>query len=372
MAVHLHHIATAVPQASYPQATAGEVMRAWIGGDRRTDRLLQRVYRHSGIDRRHSVVEDFLGAVPDAPASRRGGGFYVDDAGGFRDPGTAERNDRYREEAGPLFVEVARRALDGAAGFDAADVTHVVTVSCTGFYAPGPDLEVVRELGLKPGTERYHLGFMGCYAAFPALRMAQAFCRADPDAVVLIAAVELCTLHLQPSRDVDAIVSASVFADGAAGALVSARPPRGPALTLERFADALAPEGASDMAWTLGDHGFEMVLSSYVPAIVGEKAGAALGPLLDGSGVGRADVRRWAIHPGGRAILDRVEGGLELPERALDASRRILARYGNMSSATVLFVLAEMLATPAEPGEPIVAMAFGPGLTVASGLLRTA
>lgn len=372
MAVHLHHIATAVPRASYPQATAGEVMQAWIGGDRRTDRLLQRIYRHSGIERRHSVVEDFLGVVPDAPASAgRGGGFFVDDAGGFRDPGTAERNERYREEAGPLFAEVAGRALDGAPGFGPDDVTHVVTVSCTGFYAPGPDLEVVRSLGLKPGTERYHLGFMGCYAAFPALRMAQAFCRADPDAVVLIASVELCTLHLQASRDPDAIVAASVFADGAAAALVSARPPRSPALSIERFADGLAPEGASDMAWTIGDHGFEMVLSSYVPAIVGAKASAALGPLLDGSGLAVEDVRRWAVHPGGRAILDRLETGLELAPDALAASRRVLAGYGNMSSATVLFVLAEMLADPAPAGEPLVAMAFGPGLTVATGLFRS-
>ncbi len=377
MTVRLHHVATAVPPTGYPQPVAREVMKAWIGGDRRTDLLLQRIYGHSGIERRHSVVEDFLGALPDgAPAdpasARRGGGFYVDDAGGFRNPGTAERNARYREEAGPLFARVARATLDGADGFAAEDVTHVVTVSCTGFYAPGPDLEVVRALGLRPGTERYHLGFMGCYAAFPALRMAQAFCRSDPDAVVLIAAVELCTLHLQPSREVDAVVSASVFADGAAGALVSARPPRGPALTLERFADGLAPEGASDMAWTIGDHGFEMVLSSYVPAIVGEKAHAALGPLLEGSGVDPADVRRWAVHPGGRAILDRLEQGLALPAEALAASRRVLAGYGNMSSATVLFVLAEMMAEPAPPGEPLVAMAFGPGLTVASGLLRSA
>jgi predicted naringenin-chalcone synthase len=373
MAVHLHHLATAVPPASYPQEAARDVMKAWIGGDRRTDLLLQRVYARSGIERRHSVVEDFLGALPDdeVPAPRRGGGFYVDDAGGFRDPGTGERNARYREEAGPLFVDVARRTLDGADDFSARDVTHVITVSCTGFYAPGPDLDVVRGLGLRPGVERYHVGFMGCYAAFPALRMARAFCQAEPDAVVLIVAVELCTLHLQPSRDDDALIAASVFADGGAGALVSARPPRGAALTLEGFADGLAPEGASDMAWTIGDHGFEMVLSAYVPQVVGEKAGAALRPLLDGTGIRQDEVRRWAVHPGGRAILDRLEEGLALPPEALAASRSVLARYGNMSSATVLFVLAEMLAEPAPPGEPIVAMAFGPGLTVASGLLRT-
>ena len=391
MPVHLHHVATVVPSVSYPQAEAGDVMRAWIGGERRTDLLLRRIYGHSGIDRRQSVVGDFLddggraaaldALVPsdDDGAARAfrlapvhpGGGFYVDDAGGFRDPTTAERNARYRDEAGPLFVEAARRALDGTDGIDRSDVTHLVTVSCTGFYAPGPDLDVVHGLGLDPSTERYHVGFMGCYAAFPALRMAHAFCKADPDAVVLVIATELCSLHLQPERAVDPIVAASVFADGAAAALVSARQPSGRALRMERFADGLAPEGASDMAWTIGDHGFEMVLSSYVPKVVGEKSHAALGPLLDGTGVAVEDVRRWAVHPGGRAILDRLEEGLALPDAALAASRSVLRRYGNMSSATVLFVLAELMASPAPADEPIVAMAFGPGLTVASGLFVT-
>lgn len=391
MAVHLHHVATVVPSASYPQAAAGDVMRRWIGGDRRTDLLLSRIYAHSAIDRRQSVLEDFLdddgrrtarssevpaeddGAARAArlPPQRAGGGFFVDDAGGFRSPGTAERNARYREEAGPLFAEAGRRALADLGDVDADEITHVITVSCTGFYAPGPDLDVVHALGLKSTTERYHVGFMGCYAAFPALRMAHAFCRADPDAVVLIIATELCSLHLQPERAVDPIVAASVFADGAAAAVVSSRPPNGPALRMERFVDGLAPEGASDMAWTIGDHGFEMVLSSYVPKVVGEKAHAALTPLLDGSGVALEDVRRWAVHPGGRAILDRLEEGLALPPEALTASRSVLRRYGNMSSATVLFVLAEFMAQPSADEEPLVAMAFGPGLTVASGLFTS-
>jgi len=391
MAVHLQHVATVVPSASYPQATAGDVMRRWIGGDRRTDLLLNRIYARSAIDRRQSVLEDFLdddgrraarsalvpvhddGAAPAArvPPSRPGGGFFVDDAGGFRSPTTAERNARYREEAAPLFVEAGRHALAAVDDVDVNDVTHLITVSCTGFYAPGPDLDVVHGLGLRPTTERYHVGFMGCYAAFPALRMAHAFCRADPDAVVLVVATELCSLHLQPDRAVDPIVAASVFADGAAAAIVSSRPPSGRALRMERFVDGLAPEGASDMAWTIGDHGFEMVLSSYVPKVVGEKAHAALDPLLEGSGVSIENVSRWAVHPGGRAILDRLEEGLVLPPEALAASRSVLRRYGNMSSATVLFVLAELMADPGPIDEPLVAMAFGPGLTVASGLFTS-
>ncbi len=385
MAVYLHHVATAVPSASYPQPFTRGVMERWIGGERRTDLLLRRVYASSTIDKRHSVVGDFLEdatAAQDAsptslgavrvPSKREPGGFFLDGEGAFRNPGTGERNDRYREEAGPLFVAAAQATLEQAEGFEAADVTHVVTVSCTGFYAPGPDLDVVQALGLPPTTERYHVGFMGCYAAFPALRMARAFCQADPDAVVLVVIVELCTLHLQSSNEVDAVVAASVFADGAVGAIVSSREPQGRALQLERFVDGLAPEGAGDMAWTIGDHGFDMVLSSYVPKIVGEKAHFALGPLLDGTGVSIEDVQRWAVHPGGRAILDKLEEGLALPEGALASSRRVLAEYGNMSAATVLFVLADLMRDPPPVGDPIITMAFGPGLTVASGLLRSA
>lgn len=365
MAVYLHGVATVVPPTCYPQASAGELMQAWVGGERRTDHLLHRIYRHSGIHTRHSVVTDF---APGGPT-----GLFLDpESGDFRIPGTAERNAVYAREAPPLFVEAARRALERAGGVVPEDVTHVVTVSCTGFVAPGPDLAVVRALGLAPSTERYHLGFMGCYAAFPALRMAQAFCRADPDAVVLVASVELCSLHLQASREVDDLVAGSVFADGGAATVVSSRAPRGRALRIERFGTGVVYEGEDEMAWTIGDTGFEMVLSSYVPRIVGERAEEAVTPLLERAGVARSQVRRWAVHPGGRAILDRVAQGLGLPEEALAASREVLARYGNMSSATVLFVLERMLASDAQAGEPIVAMAFGPGLTVDTAVLRTA
>lgn len=362
MPVSLHHVATAVPDTAYPQDAALEVMTAWVGGERRTDRLLQRIYRHSGIDTRHSVVRDFV------PGDA--GGLFVDPTtGAFRVPSTGERNARYVREAEPLFLRAGRCALEGS-GFRPEDVSHVITVSCTGFVAPGPDLALQQGLRLPNGVERYHLGFMGCYAAFPALRMARAFCRADPDAVVLVVSAELCSLHLQPSREPDALVAASVFADGAAGAVVSARAPRGPALVLEAFAGAVASEGASDMAWVIGDTGFDMTLSSYVPRIVGARAAEVVDPLLRAAGLSRPEVRRWAVHPGGRAILERVSEGLELADDAVEDARAVLARYGNMSSATVLFVLERLLRAGGPEGEPLVAMAFGPGLTVEAGLLR--
>ncbi|MBA2667808.1 MAG: type III polyketide synthase [Trueperaceae bacterium] len=375
MSVRIEATGTALPAHAYERAEVLDVMRRWVGGERRTDRLLERVYAASGIDRRWSVLDDLRPA--------RCGTLYLDDAGAFRSPGTGERNDRYIAEAPPLAERAARVALGRLPGFEADAITQLITVSCTGFHAPGTDDHLVRALGLSPSTERYHLGFMGCYAAFPALRMANAFCRADPDAVVLIVCVELCTLHLAPTREVDSILSTSVFADGAAAAVVSARDLRGEQLPLELLAtsSALTVDGRQDMAWTIGDHGFDMVLTSYVPRVLEAEIATALAPLLERAGVTQDEVARWAVHPGGRAILDKVAIGLGLDRCALAASRDVLADAGNMSSATVLFVLERLTTSPgqggawssdrrAEVGELIASFAFGPGLTVDSAIFK--
>ena len=357
MSVYLHHLETVVPELSHSQERVGGIMAAGLS-DRKLERLTARVYRQSGIIKRHSVIRDFSQSGPDNT-------FFEPD-GTFKRLSTKTRNDLYTQEATELFVCAARRAL-AQSRFAPQDVTHVVTVSCTGFFAPGPDYRIVRELGLDPATERYHVGFMGCYAAFPALRMAQAFCETDPEAVVLVVAVELCTLHLRPPTDVDSIIATSVFADGGAAAVVSAAPPTGKALKLENFASTLTETGEEDMAWTIGDEGFNMVLSTYVPHILEANIGAVVDPFLAESGLNRADVAHWAVHPGGRAILDKVESALGLEADRLEASRRTLKDYGNMSSATILFVLKEVLAA-ASAGEHVYATAFGPGLTVESGL----
>jgi predicted naringenin-chalcone synthase len=326
------------------------------------------------------------------------------------------RNEIYIEEAGPLFTEAARAALSACPDLGTDDITHVVTVSCTGFYAPGPDYMLVRELGLAPSTQRYHLGFMGCYASMPALRTAKQFVQADPDAVVLVVSAELCSLHLRTSSDPDTIVASSLFGDGAAAGIVSARPPQPgeTALTLDGFQTLITPVGEGDMAWKIGDEGFEMILSTYVPHIIDEHLESALAPLLaadaelqelvspDGAlrrGAGAAAgaeqalpggpvpareaasvavlappldraIAHWALHPGGRSILDKTEAKLGLSEEQLRPSRETLRRYGNMSSATILFVLKEILENPsAQDAERVCAMAFGPGLTVESGLM---
>jgi len=366
----VHAIGTALPPHRYPQPYVRAVMGRWVGGERRTDRLLDRVYAASAIDARHSVVADFLPRPPDGHVP-----LFFDRDGAFRSPSTGERNALYAAHAPALAEAASRAALAAGGALAAADVTHLITVSCTGFVTPGTDLHLVRSLGLGPRVERYHLGFMGCFAAFPALRMAHAFCAADPDAVVLIVTVELCTVHLQPRGDVDAVLSASVFADGAAAALVSGRPPSGPQrpLALERSATAVTGAGADDMAWTIGDHGFDMTLTAYVPRVLEAEAATALAPLFDGAGVTPDAVDWWAVHPGGRAIVDKVAAALALGPSAVAASRAVLRRAGNMSSATVLFVLEALMdrAQPGPaPGEAVAALAFGPGLTVDSALLR--
>lgn len=378
MAVRVVGVASALPSNAYPQREIREVMRRWIGGDRRTERLLERVYAASAIDRRWSV----LAGLSDGSSGDRGDALFVDERGAFRRPGTAERNARYVKEAPPLAETAARAALERVPTLGAGDVTHVITVSCTGFHAPGTDDHLVRALGLHPGTERYHVGFMGCYAAFPALRMARAFCRSDPDAVVLVVCVELCTLHLAPTRDLDNLLATSVFADGAAAAVVTARALRGRQLPLEILASAttLTDDSEREMAWTIGDHGFDMVLSSYVPRVLEAEVEGAVAPLLHAGGVTRDEVAHWAVHPGGRAILDKVAKGLELEPWQIAASREVLAHAGNMSSGSVLFVLERLVSCPnaataragLEPGDRVAALAFGPGLTVDAALFRAA
>jgi predicted naringenin-chalcone synthase len=367
MAVTVRSIETAVPPTVLVQDQLRDLFAAQPGLSRLGSRLATAAFNASGIERRHTVLPEL------APDAGTGATAFFDPATGrLLDPSTGVRNAVYAREADQLFVRAAGAALDGCEGIGAEDVTHVVTASCTGFYSPGPDYRIVRALGLAPTVQRTHVGFMGCYAAFPALRQATAICRADPDAVVLVAAAELCTLHVRVRDDQDTVVGASLFADGAAAAVVTGRDlGDAPALQLDDFATVLTPVGEDAMAWSIGDNGFEMVLGSYVPHIIDEHVESALAPLLgrDAALRGRAhrEVEHWAVHPGGRSILDKVETTLGLSAEQMRPSREVLRDFGNMSSATVLFVLRDVLAQAAA-GERVCAMAFGPGLTVESGL----
>lgn len=373
--VLLRSLETVVPETVIAQDEVRDIFASQPGIGRLAQRLIGASFNESGIATRHTVVDELASSAQvDEPM------FYDRASGLLLAPGTKARNDLYTRESTRLVVEAARRAIAADPDLDVSDITHVVTASCTGFHAPGPDYEIVRALGLPDSVQRYHLGFMGCYAAMPALRAARQFCLADPDAVVLVASVELCTLHLRSSEDPDVIVASSLFADGAAAGLVTARDlsTRVPAVALDRFHTAIAPEGKKDMAWTIGDTGFEMVLSTAVPHIIGETILEAIRPLFDadaetlsafdGGRIGD-EVAHWAVHPGGRGILDRVQDRLHLSDGQLAPARTVLREYGNMSSATVLCVIRDILASGAADGSRVAAMAFGPGLTAESALL---
>ena len=373
MTVRLLSIETAVPDTVIRQEDVSRLFAEQPGMTRLGTRVVRSAFAGAGVSTRHTVLPE-LGVVAsgtvdggDAAASP----FVDPTARHLRSPGTHARNQLYTEHAKRMFVTAARAALDAAApGIELADVTHVITVSCTGFFAPGPDVRVTKDLGLPADVKRMHLGFMGCNAAFPALQAAYTACRADPDAVVLVVCVELCTLHLHVRNDPDTVMGNALFADGAAAAVVTARDVAvpGAALELVDFETTLAPVGEDELAWSVGDEGFEMILGAYVPRIIDDHVTDALAPLLRRTGLAVGDIPQWAVHPGGRSILDKVESRLGLAEKQMLPSREVLREAGNMSSATILFVLARLLQT-GTPGH-VAAMAFGPGLSIESALLR--
>lgn len=371
----LRSIQTIVPETVLVQEQVRDVFAAQPELSRLAKRIVSASFNGSGIDTRHTVLEELSFSADIAEPQ-----FFDRDTGLLLEPGTKARNEVYIREAGRLFVEAARRTLDADPDITVADVTHVITVSCTGFYAPGPDYEIVRALGLRDGVRRQHFGFMGCYASMPALRAASEFCAGDPDAVVLVVSVELCTLHLRSTDDPDMIVATSLFADGAAAGLVTSRSFESEVagLVLDRFHTGIIPEGKKDMAWTIGDHGFEMVLSTAVPQLIGDHIHDALRPLyapegplaeaFENDSIGER-IAHWAIHPGGRSIVDRVQEKLLLSDVQMVPAREVLREYGNMSSATVLFVMRRILDEGAQNGERVAAMAFGPGLTAECALM---
>lgn len=354
MTAYINRIATAVPRHDVHQ-TFVNFARTLLH-DQRGQVLFERMAERGQIAHRWSCL---------APAGEGSNGTV--DVGGFytrgRFPSTAERMRRYEIEAPPLAAEAVDR-LDLGTG--ARDVTHVIVTSCTGFAAPGLDLELVQRCSLDPSVERTVVGFMGCYAAINGLKLARHIVRSEPNARVLMVSLELCTLHLQETSDLEQILTFLVFGDGCAAALVTGEPH---GLALDRFHAVLVPETAGQITWNIRDLGFDMVLSGRVPGSIGGALRSGSNLILSGARPEAIDL--WAVHPGGRSVLDAVESAFGLGPSALTASREVLHEFGNMSSATVLFVL-EALMRRGEPGERGCAMAFGPGLTAETMLFSVA
>lgn len=350
---YINRIGTAVPPHEVHQAFVRYVSGQLDGHKIRP--LFERMVARAGIERRFSYVEPI--ALPDGGIGDAGG-FY----GGATWPTTAQRMQRYEQWAPRL----AMAALD-ALGIDGerSRITHLIVASCTGFVAPGLDQLIVAQAGLDPGVERTLVGFMGCYAAVNALRLAHHIVRSTPEARVLVVNLELCTLHFQQTDDLESLLSMLLFGDGCTAALVTADPH---GIALRDFRAATLTDSAAAITWRIGDQGFDMVLSGEVPLRIGKAMQDELASLAEHGllrGVAPEHYRLWAVHAGGRSILDAVERGLGLPGTALDPSRAVLRDHGNMSSATLMFVLARMLADETLSG-PGFAVAFGPGLAAES------
>jgi len=358
------------PDALTPNDGLG-LARFLAGPDVRTSTWLVPLYANSGIAKRFQiiggkVVRDVLNGTRES-----GSPFLPTEANDGIGPTTGERMRIYAEEAGPMAIRAATIALKES-GFDPASVTHLVTVSCTGFVSPGIDLALMRGLGLSPTVERTHIGFMGCHGALNGLRVANAFTSANPAARVLLCAVELCSLHYYYGNEADKLVANAIFADGAA-AIVGAHPHRGsdgsrPGWSIAATGSCLIPDSTGDMGWTVGDHGFEMAMSRRIPSLVATHLSSWLEAWLSDNGLSLEQVRSWAVHPGGPKIVSAVEESLGLPPEALATSRAIFTEYGNMSSPTVLFVLDRL--RRANAPRPCVALGFGPGLVAEATLFR--
>lgn len=326
------------------------------------------LYDHSGIDFRYSCLEDYIRTPEDFD-------FFPATWALQPSPSTGARNRKYREAAVPLTVQVAQDAL-AQVQRKPEEITHVIAVSCTGFFAPGLDIELVKRLGLSPTTQRTMIGFMGCYAAFNALRVAHSFCQSDPKACVLIVCIELCTLHFQIEDTFESAVINALFSDGAAAAILSARSYEEATGHLA-YTDNLClldNDSLELMTWDIGDTGFNMGLSPRVPAVLTKHLPTYIQTLLDRHRLQTNDIDFWALHPGGKAIVDKAKAILHLTEADVYDSLEVLRLHGNMSSPTILFVLKRILdrhrANKGALYNQGVALAFGPGLTLEGCLFQ--
>ncbi len=365
MKTYISAIGTANPENKIPQQDASRFMEQSLALNNEEKRKLKALYRLSGIQNRYSVLEDY---------SRDYGefDFFPNTENLEPFPTTQDRMKVYGEEASNLAVSAIQQCLAQVAGIEKQEITHLITVSCTGMHAPGIDIEIVQKLGLPGSTRRTAVNFMGCYAAFNGMKLANDICRADPTNKVLVVCVELCTLHFQNKADEDNLLSNALFGDGAAAILVESEKRDRMQFSFENFYCDLEYEGIEDMAWKIGDHGFEMRLSSYIPKFV--KGGIKkLTDQLLGAFKGQLNGKAfYAIHPGGRRILEAIEQALGLTKEDNRYAYGILEKYGNMSSSTVLFVLQSLMndLSSKDNGKPVVSFAFGPGLTLESMLLK--
>jgi predicted naringenin-chalcone synthase len=363
MSFQIVGLGTAVPKEMVTQEDAAR-MAVELWGNQ-TDRvaMIPALYRRAGVRTRHSVV--LQSSTNGTPAAQS---FYSaaedrDDRG----PSTGDRMRRYETDALELATRAAEDALDDA-GWAADSISHLVTVSCSGFSAPGVDVGLIEQLGLRRDVSRTHVGFMGCHGALNGLRVARALGAANPGERVLLACVELCSLHQLYTSDAQQMVANALFSDGAAAVAGETTDRKDGGWKVVDQRSLLLPGTAELMSWRIGDHGFEMSLSPRVPEVIRESLGLWMIEWLAAHSLTVEDIRGWAIHPGGPRILTACADALGLDHSQLGPSQSILATYGNMSSPTVLFILERLREERVKP--PCVVLAFGPGLAVEGAIIR--
>ena len=361
-------IGTAVPAFKHAQKDILQFMQEVYALDAVENRKLKFLYTQSGIDTRYSVVPDYSHPLPEWK-------FYPHSENLEPFPALEQRMSWYNQHAAALSVNAIRNCIEGK--INSEQITHLITVSCTGMSAPGLDLKVLELMNLPKNSFRTSINFMGCYAAIHALKLADMICKIEKQAKVIIVCTELCTLHFQKDAHPDSIASTLLFGDGSAAALVMHDEAPANGLHLKSFYSEVVAKGKQDMAWELSSTGFLMTLSGYIPDLIKEDFEPLVQRALQHAGLQQNDISNWCIHPGGKRIVDTIHKSLQLPEEKLQASYDVLRNYGNMSSPTILFVLKELMQNhySSSLGEgregAIFGAAFGPGLTMETFVAST-
>jgi predicted naringenin-chalcone synthase len=356
-------IATALPPYRHQQQDIMHFMQNVYALNEVEKRKLKYLYAHSGIETRYSVIEDYGLSAADwsfYPASENLQPF----------PSLEKRMEWYNKTACPLSVQSIEKCVSNK--IDKSEITHLITVSCTGMSAPGLDLQIVEAMNLAVNIFRTSLNFMGCYGAVHALKLADAICNSDTAAKVVVVCTELCTLHFQNESKADNIASSLLFSDGSAAMLITSNQNVLPGITIQNFYSEISYRGKADMSWELSSKGFLMTLSGYVPELIEEDFEQLFQNALQHGNIKKDEITHWCVHPGGKRILSAIQKSIDILPEALQPSYDVLRDYGNMSSPTILFVLEkiakQLQETPTESAK-IFGAAFGPGLTMETFIL---
>jgi predicted naringenin-chalcone synthase len=357
-------IGKAVPRHRTKQTAILEFMHAAYNNEV-ASRKLNVLFTHSGIEERYSVIPDF-----DKKKNE-----HVFFNGTPSKANVEGRVSVFKERAVPLAINAIHNAYKKL-NTTIADfgVTHLITVTCTGLSAPGIDAEIIGKLNLPDDIYRTSVNFLGCNAAFHALKIADMICKTDPEAKVLVVCVELCTLHFQPKNNHDNLLSNTIFGDGAAAVIITsdklASENQQKGLTITGFYSLLLNKGKDLMGWNITPVNFEMVLDARIPSFIGQEVESIMDRASEKFNIKASEINKWAIHPGGKKIVDTIKKQLKLSDEDLNSSYKVLNEYGNMSSPTILFVLDELLETAPVAGENIFSIGFGPGLSIETALMK--